>query len=226
MLSSRDPAILSFHLTPIESHETPVIHTFAPQTPAAPVPKYLTLPYHTTTTTMPADYASTARALALNVSSSPETSPTTSPVWRRPRASSSFSRRPFDCPQTFRDRLRHHYSRLRSHSEDLYNRLSALQLAGLCVLGVAGIVFAVLFLVYNERFFHWLKPVAEKWRGLRGGWCLLWLMTFVVSFPPLIGYSTCVTLAGFIYGLPNGFVSLPRNVHSYTQTHLYTPPHK
>ena len=30
---------------------------------------------------------------------------------------------------------------------------------------------------------------------------MLWWMTFFVSFPPMIGYSTCVTVAGFVYGM-------------------------
>jgi uncharacterized membrane protein YdjX (TVP38/TMEM64 family) len=30
---------------------------------------------------------------------------------------------------------------------------------------------------------------------------VLWFMTFFVSFPPMIGYSTCVTIAGFVYGM-------------------------
>lgn len=30
-------------------------------------------------------------------------------------------------------------------------------------------------------------------------------MTFVCAFPPLIGYSTTVSIAGFVYGFPNGW---------------------
>jgi hypothetical protein len=31
-------------------------------------------------------------------------------------------------------------------------------------------------------------------------------LIFVVSFPPLIGYSSLLTIAGFVYGFPNGYV--------------------
>ena len=31
-------------------------------------------------------------------------------------------------------------------------------------------------------------------------------MTFFVSFPPMIGYSTCVTTAGFVYGMRGWFI--------------------
>lgn len=35
---------------------------------------------------------------------------------------------------------------------------------------------------------------------------VLWLMTFFVSFPPMIGYSTCVTIAGFVFGMKGWFI--------------------
>ena len=74
--------------------------------------------------------------------------------------------------------------------------------------GIASLVLGILFLVYNEKIFGLLAPYAQKWRDLRAGWLILWALTFTVSFPPLIGYSSCVTIAGFVYGFPKGFVSL------------------
>lgn len=50
-----------------------------------------------------------------------------------------------------------------------------------------------------------LAPIAEKWRDIRGGWCILWALIFISAFPPLIGYSTAITIAGFVYGFPNGW---------------------
>lgn len=38
-----------------------------------------------------------------------------------------------------------------------------------------------------------------------GGWLLIWFATFLVAFPPLIGYSTACTVAGFVYGFPLGW---------------------
>ena len=72
------------------------------------------------------------------------------------------------------------------------------------VAGVITIVLAILFLVFSERIFAWMEPVAEKWKNLRGGWLILWALTFTTAFPPVIGYSTCLTLAGFVYGFPMG----------------------
>ena len=34
---------------------------------------------------------------------------------------------------------------------------------------------------------------------------ILWALTFISAFPPLIGYSTTVTISGFVYGFPNGW---------------------
>jgi len=69
---------------------------------------------------------------------------------------------------------------------------------------VVNVVLVILFLVYNERIFGWLEPYAAKWKDLRGGWLIIWALTFTAAFPPLIGYSTCVTTAGFVYGFPVG----------------------
>lgn len=65
-------------------------------------------------------------------------------------------------------------------------------------------VVGVLFLVFNEKIFALLEPVAEKLKRLRGGWLIIWALTFMTAFPPIIGYSTCVTTAGFVYGFPEG----------------------
>jgi hypothetical protein len=65
-------------------------------------------------------------------------------------------------------------------------------------------VLGILSLIYSEAIFHALARFAKRWRDVPAGWLILWSLTFIVSFPPLIGYSTCVTLAGFVYGFPNG----------------------
>ncbi|KAI1382217.1 hypothetical protein F4677DRAFT_401242 [Hypoxylon crocopeplum] len=66
-------------------------------------------------------------------------------------------------------------------------------------------VLLVLFLVYSHRIFAALEPVAQGWRALPGGWIIVFLMTSVTAFPPMIGYSTCVTIAGFVYDFPRGW---------------------
>ena len=73
---------------------------------------------------------------------------------------------------------------------------------------IAAAVFGLLFLVYNEKIFKWLAPFAEKWKNTTGGWIILWMATFIVALPPLIGYSTCATIAGFVYGVGEGWLIL------------------
>ena len=83
--------------------------------------------------------------------------------------------------------------------------MSPVQQALAFLLGVSAIILTILFLVFSERIFAWLEPFAEKWKNLRGGWLILWVLCFITAFPPVIGYSTCLTLAGFIYGFPAGW---------------------
>lgn len=71
--------------------------------------------------------------------------------------------------------------------------------------GLVCFVLSILFLVYNERIFHSLLPYAKKWRDIPAGWLILWFAIIIVSFPPLIGYSSLLTIAGFVYGFPNGW---------------------
>lgn len=130
-----------------------------------------------------------------------------SPLWTR-RSADNASGRPrsfaSDRPKDLRTRIWRSYAKLNRQALQTYNHFTPLQRIGIILAGLALFVLTVLFLVYNERIFGWLEPYAKRWRNLPGGWAILWAMTFVVSFPPLIGYSTCVTIAGFVFGFPNG----------------------
>jgi len=87
----------------------------------------------------------------------------------------------------------------------LFVSLSPIQrvafLLGLVVLFTLG----VLALTYSHRIFTALGPIAKSWRALPGGWIIIWLVIFVAAFPPLIGYSTAVTVSGFVFGFPWGW---------------------
>lgn len=154
------------------------------------------------------DYNSTARALALPVS--PPRSPNLSHLGTHPswsRSSQSLSRN----NQAHGRRRSSFIDRSLNSMEKLWRRLfkivdgmTSAQLAMSVIAGLATITLAILFLVFSERIFSWLEPVAEKWKNLRAGWLILWAMTFATAFPPVIGYSTCLTLAGFVYGFPWG----------------------
>lgn len=67
------------------------------------------------------------------------------------------------------------------------------------------LALTILALLYSHTLFALLASAASTWRDTTGpvwGWIPLWLATFATAFPPLIGYSSCVTLAGFVYGFP------------------------
>ena len=156
---------------------------------------------------MSSDYSSTARALALPISPprSPNDQNTQAP-WTRRRSSQSLTRsnrarRP--CLHILNKTIDYGENAWRQWSKT-FDKFTPLQKALSALVGIITLVLAILFLVFSERFFAWLEPLAVKWKNLKGGWVILWLMCFATAFPPIIGYSTCLTLAGFIYGFPGG----------------------
>ncbi|KAK3709236.1 Tlg2-vesicle protein [Vermiconidia calcicola] len=122
--------------------------------------------------------------------------------WQRRSLSTSAEQR----PRTTRDKWRREAEKWSSRAIRAWNNLTPIQRAGIIALDVFLIVSTVLFLVYNERILAWFSPAAKSWRNLSGGWLILWFMTFFVSFPPMIGYSTCVTISGFVYGMKGWFI--------------------
>lgn len=149
-----------------------------------------------------------ARALALPIDeplSSARRS--ASPTWTRRSASfrrtgSSYSSH----TATLKARFLKNAERMHKRAMKTYQQLSPLHriLVGLGI--IIALVLGILFLVYNERIFGMFAPFAKKWRDITAGWLILWALIFVVSFPPLIGYSLLLTIAGFVYGFPNGYV--------------------
>lgn len=146
-----------------------------------------------------ADYNSTARALALPMDEPETRSQPNSPVFSRRSTSTS---RPNRRGQSHN--ILAQAAKLQRQAAKTFFGLSPAKRILLVVAGLTSFVLSILFLVYNERIFAALSPIAERWREIIGGWLILWAATFIVSFPPLIGYSSCVTLAGFVYGVPKG----------------------
>lgn len=151
-----------------------------------------------------------ARALGLPVDDDDLLSPSD----RRPANSSSngWHRRATsesaipDRPRTATARWLRSARRLRNKGHKLFMALTPLQRAAVVALNAVLLVSLILFAVFNERIFAALTPVAKSWRELPAGWLILWLMVFLVSFPPLIGYSSCVTIAGFVWGMKGWFI--------------------
>lgn len=158
---------------------------------------------------MPADYSSTARALALPVS--PPHSPIQKhqqPRWSHHRGNSSFSHHQAPSRQAGSSLRNRAITKMDTLGRATLRKFSPLQLALAAFAGLLALITTIVFLIYHQAFFAWLEPTAVKWKNLRGGWCILWAMTFMTAFPPMVGYSTCFTLAGFVYGLPEGYVCL------------------
>ena len=158
---------------------------------------------------MSSDYSSTVRALALPVS--PPRSPNESgrniqAPWTRRRSSQSLTRNNYSQRRGvgILDRTLGYCENIWRQWNKTFEKLSPVQKTATALVGILTIVFAILFLIFSESFFVWLKPYAERWQKLEGGWLILWFMCFATAFPPVIGYSTCLTLAGFVYGFPGG----------------------
>ncbi|RDL36861.1 uncharacterized protein BP5553_06213 [Venustampulla echinocandica] len=160
---------------------------------------------------MPADYSSTARALALPISPIPSPSPeseNTRPAWTR-RISTSTRRSPYSQPSrvhiSLQSQIIDNGYKIQRRLLKIFQSLSLLQQILTVLVSLTCFVLSILFLVYNERIFHAFAPVAVKWKAMTGGWMILWALTFIAAFPPLIGYSSAVTISGFVYGFPAGW---------------------
>lgn len=147
-------------------------------------------------------FTSAARSLALPVDDDDEPIlPRTSTTQSWHRRSQSDSR-----PRSRRERYTKNAKEWYSWLVRTWLRLTPMQRAGILILDVFLLVSTILFLAYSKQIFAWLGPIAKSWRNLSGGWLILWVMCFCVGFPPMIGYSTCVTIAGFVFGMKGWFI--------------------
>ncbi|KAL9057279.1 MAG: hypothetical protein Q9206_002411 [Seirophora lacunosa] len=150
---------------------------------------------------MPADYSSTARALALPVS--PPDSPTQSyqqPRWSRPGGSNSFSRSQTSLGTPDRSLRNQVFTKLDTLGRATLRKFSPLQLALAALVGLLAIITAILFLVYHQAFFAWLEPTAVKWKNLRGG-CWLIIATATVAGSTCSFFTSRTIFSGFVHRL-------------------------
>ncbi|KAM0332353.1 hypothetical protein ACHAQA_002630 [Verticillium albo-atrum] len=104
----------------------------------------------------------------------------------------------------------------------LYLGLPPVQRVALGIALLVVNVLLILFLLYSHAIFAWLAPVSHRWRALPGGWILAWLFTFATAFPPVIGYGTSVTVAGFVYGFPLAYPIVATATVAGSLTAFYT----
>ncbi|CAK9440013.1 uncharacterized protein LODBEIA_P41130 [Lodderomyces beijingensis] len=72
---------------------------------------------------------------------------------------------------------------------------------GFVMLGVMGI----LFLIFHAYLIHLLILFSDKLRDSRYGSLVLFTLIFVISFPPMIGFTALSLLTGMVYGFPYGW---------------------
>ena len=160
---------------------------------------------------MPVDYSSTARALSL-----PLPRPDSPAVDSRPHRT-KWPRFHLPAPQgrngppyghesmSYGKKIIGIVNKLLRRIAQTFNKLSTIQKTTATIFLLLVLTVTILLLIYNNVILEWLQPIAAKWKNLNGGWLILWTLTFATAFPPLIGYSTCVTISGFVYGFPNGY---------------------
>ncbi|KAK4132444.1 hypothetical protein BT67DRAFT_336937, partial [Trichocladium antarcticum] len=113
---------------------------------------------------------------------------------------------PTATPATFLTTTLATLTTLAHQSLALYLALPRLQRAAVLAAGALVVALSAIFLVYSHAIFAALAPLASSWRGAGArAWCLVWLATCCTAFPPVIGYSTATTVAGFVYGFPGGW---------------------
>lgn len=150
---------------------------------------------------MPADYQSTARALALP--SSPSADSDGRPPWSRSsRRDSTWS--VASQATTARDQLIDRGKSLYRKTCELWERMTLWQKIGFYAAALIAAALGVGFLILAGKLFLWMGPVAEGWERSPLAAFVLWLCVFFVSFPPLVGWSTFGTVSGFIFGVWKG----------------------
>ncbi|KAJ5570012.1 uncharacterized protein N7459_009442 [Penicillium hispanicum] len=159
---------------------------------------------------MPADYQSTARALSLSTSP-PEPLPSSpddeQPLWghaagRRDSAARWSGGQATNLRDQLVDKGKAWYHSILARWE----RMTFWQKVGFHVASLASGALGIGFMVLTGKLFIWLGPVAERWERSLLVAFVLWLCVFSVSFPPLVGWSTFGTVAGFIFGVWKGWL--------------------
>ncbi|OIW34861.1 hypothetical protein CONLIGDRAFT_28333 [Coniochaeta ligniaria NRRL 30616] len=175
---------------------------------------------------MPADHHSAAAALAIPASS-PSTSPAPSrspspsalphpdpPVWARRSSSTRRLSRPYSLHRTTSHSTEPIYLRairtattLALRAQTLFLSLTPLYRALVVLAGIVLLGLGITAAIYSHAIYTALGPVAKSWRALpyHTGALIIFLLICLTGFPPIIGYSSAVTLAGFVYGFPLGW---------------------
>ncbi|OJD19651.1 hypothetical protein AJ78_00383 [Emergomyces pasteurianus Ep9510] len=133
------------------------------------------------------------------------------PPWSQHRSSLSRSSRRSSSlfavpPASLRDRTINNMKNSYQRVSRTFGRMSLLQKIGSVLATIAVITLGLGFMILTGQIFKWLEPVAEDWENSKLAYFVLVMCTFTVSFPPLVGWSTIGTVAGFIFGVWKGWL--------------------
>lgn len=173
---------------------------------------------------MPPDHQSAAAALAntASASTSPRTSrsassspnPADRPVWARRSSSVRRLSRPYSIHRTPSSRSEPIYKSVLRNAvsvglrvQTIFLSLTPLYRVLVCLGAAVLLALGITAAVYSHAIYTYLGPLAQSWRDLpyHSGALIIFLLICITGFPPVIGYSSAVTLGGFVYGFPGGW---------------------
>ncbi|PLN76853.1 hypothetical protein BDW42DRAFT_177889 [Aspergillus taichungensis] len=160
---------------------------------------------------MPADYTSTAQALSVSTSPPSPLSPAEDdednqmPWSRLTPGRHRSAGLALNEPPTLWDQVVERYNKTSRHMWRTWRRMTLWQRVGAVFAALLLNVIAAGFLAFTGKVFIWLGPVAEQWESSPWVFIALWWCVFFVSFPPLVGWSTFGTMAGYIFGIWKGW---------------------
>jgi hypothetical protein len=183
---------------------------------------------------MPADYISTAKALALPISPLESPSPSSQsnrPPWsRRLSAPIRHNSSPYSlrtAPLSYKDQILRSADKVQRKIVSTFQKLSLFYKILVIIAAIVSLTLGILFLIFSERIFGMLAPVAEKWRDIKGGWMILWALTFICAFPPLSKTSQLITFTPpstnhsvYIPSISSNLSQIHQKPHSFLSRHF------
>ncbi|KAF8424569.1 hypothetical protein EV426DRAFT_82433 [Tirmania nivea] len=123
----------------------------------------------------------------------------TRPSFRRRRSTSTASKRSAIAKVKSRMKKIHRYAKKQFNKMNWWQKIVAWLLVFTCIAA------ALLVTVFHAELLAMMLPVAKQLTDWPAGWLIIWAVCYISAFPPLFGYSTSVSMAGFVYGFPNGW---------------------
>lgn len=95
------------------------------------------------------------------------------------------------------DTVKEHVNQMYKH----FKSLNTLHQTILVLLGLASGIFGILLLVFHNSILHKLVEISNTLRTKNSTQFIIFWALFIISFPPMLGYSFTSTATGLIYGV-------------------------